>query len=51
MTKEGIISDLLDITQYAETEEVCIRNWLNQGTVLWFKILKRNMEYPEKVVF
>lgn len=36
MTKNGIIENYLDVTQYAETEEVCIRNCIIEELFLGF---------------
>ncbi len=42
MTKEGIITDLLDVTKYAESEEICIRNCMVNTLILDFA----SFDYP-----
>jgi hypothetical protein len=42
MTKEGIITDLLDVTKYAESEEICIRNSMIETLTLDFA----SFDYP-----
>ena len=36
MTKEGIITDLLDVTKYADSEEICIRDCIIEDLSLGF---------------